>query len=103
MSSSFVGVLIPRQTFWKDSGIVDSRFKQCHQGESLKFRMFNFGFFPLQNLFEIFQKNLLSSLEFSSSVTISLFSTTNSQLDPEWNPKTKLENQDLLAVLNHKI
>ena len=57
ISSSFFGVLIPGQSFWKDAKIVDWRFPVMSQGKKFALSGFNFEserFFCF-NFFEIFQ------------------------------------------------
>ena len=74
-------------------------FSEMSPGTKFTFRGFNFESqrsFLFNNFFEIF-------LNFNRLGTISLFSTLNCQSDPEWNPETKLETQDLLAGSLHKI
>ena len=58
ISSSFFGVLIPGQSFWKDAKIVDRRISVMSPGKKFTFRGINFESqrsFSFNKFFEIFQ------------------------------------------------
>ena len=101
--------MIPWQSFWKNAKNIERRFSVMSQrkqylqfvGLILSPRVFSPStiFSDLSKRFCIY----LNHLNFYRQGTISLFSTPNCQADPEWNPKIKVETQDLLAVTLHQI
>ena len=91
ISSSFFGVLIPGQSFWKDAKIVDCRFSVMSPRKNLSH------FVAAILSPSVFSASTIHHLKFHCQGTISLFSIPNCQSDPEWNPKKTLETRDLLA------